>query len=242
MPYIEQLSEESLISQAQQLRLNTLHGNPGTIDLARECEKELHKRLLRPIDAMSIQSTNYASSIAPNSTERLNGRSEGSGMITAAASQRVATAGDAENSTKEAIKKLLSSLRELLDMDIALVAEFKDGNRIFRHVDVDPTQPAKLQVGESVPLEGTYCQRVNDGRLPSIIPDTAAVPETLDLAATQSLAIGAYLSVPVVLANGQVYGTLCCISHKARSALGCRQADALRSAAKLVSAEIQKKR
>jgi GAF domain-containing protein len=127
-------------------------------------------------------------------------------------------------------------------MDIALVAEFLDGHRIFRHVDVDQSQPSKLRVGESVPLEGTYCQRVIDGRLPSMIPDTAVVPEAQGLVATQSLGIGAYLSTPVVLADGEVYGTLCCISHQARSALGCRQVDALRSAAALVSAEIEKSR
>ncbi|MGJ7582805.1 hypothetical protein ACSFA3_21750 [Variovorax sp. RHLX14] len=136
----------------------------------------------------------------------------------------------------------MSNLRELLGMDIALVAEFLNGQRIFRHVDVDQSLPAKLHVGESVPLEGTYWQRVIDGRLPAITPNTAALPETQELAATQGLGIGAYLSGPVVLANGEVDGTLCYISHQARSALGCRQVDGLRSVAALVFAEIEKSR
>jgi GAF domain-containing protein len=145
-------------------------------------------------------------------------------------------------SVSEAISTLLSNLRELLGMDIVLVAEFVEGHRIFRHVDVDPTQLSRLAVGQSAPLEDTYCQRVIDGRLPPVMSDTAAFPETHDLVATRKLGIGAYLSAPVVLTDGKVYGTLCCISHQARSALGCRQVDALRSAATLVSAEIEKSR
>jgi GAF domain-containing protein len=154
----------------------------------------------------------------------------------------VATADASSEAAAKALSDLLRNARVLLEMDIAFVSEFSSGRRVFRHVDAQPDQPPRIEAGQSDPLEETYCQRVVDGRLPLAIPDTAVLPEARELAVTRSLAIGAYLSAPVVLPNGEIYGTLCCISHKARTALGNRQVDALRSVAALVSTEIEKSR
>jgi GAF domain-containing protein len=236
------LSENALASQAHQLRLQALQGSAWAASLAHDYEVELRTRLRQPSsDTASMSAPSNVSTMAIDA-ETLDGRAGLKARATMATSDHVATADAASDAMTEGVSRLLKDLRELLEMDIALVAEFRDGHRIFRHVDENPSGPSRLHVGESVPLEGTYCQRVIDGRLPAMIPNTAALPETQGLAATQSLGIGAYLSAPVVLANGEVYGTLCCISHKARSALGCRQADALLSVAALVSAEIEKTR
>ena len=242
MSSLKQLTEENLVLQAHQLRLEALRGSARAGALAYNCEIELRDRLKQSVSdvvPVSSKSEDFAMSTAAccaAPAPRLEAQPA------APTPNHVATPDAASDAMTEVISKLLSNLRELLEMDIALVAEFLDGQRIFRHVDVDQSQPPKLKVGESVSLEGTYCQRVIDGRLPAMIPNTAALPETQGLVATQGLRIGAYLSTPVVLANGEIYGTLCCISHQARSALGCRQVDALRSVAALVSAEIEKSR
>lgn len=240
MLHFERSSATSFIRQAHQLRLHDFQECAWADTLACDEEVEIQSRLRRPIAKMTVSSTPFETFSMSSKATISSGAFRHGVMTSPEIRDHFAMADDPEDTVREAISRLLSNLRELLDMDIALVAEFKDGHRIFRHVDVDPTQPAKLQVGESVPLEGTYCQRVIGGRLPSMIADTALIPETQNLVATQSLEIGAYLSAPVVLAHGQVYGTLCCISHQARSALGCRQTDALRSVAKLVAAEIEK--
>jgi GAF domain-containing protein len=62
--------------------------------------------------------------------------------------------------------------------------------------------------------------------------------ESSDLAITQSLAIRAYLSAPVVLENGHVFGTVCCISHQVRADLRDRDAKALASVAQAVAASV----
>jgi hypothetical protein len=242
MPHLNDLTDETLISQAHRLRLQALQGSTWAGALAYGHEVELRGRLRRSIDGAVPMSAKSKAFTISTAADRAGTVPQLKARAPAVSSSHDTTAGAVSDAMTEVISTLLSNLRELLGMDIALVAEFRDGHRIFRHVDVDPNQPSKLQVGESVPLEGTYCQRVIDGRLPAIIPNTATLPETQELAATQGLGIGAYLSAPVVLANGEVYGTLCCISHQARSTLGCRQADALRSVAALVSAEIEKNR
>jgi hypothetical protein len=227
-PIKQEVTEDDLISQAHRLPVQALQGSFRDATLAQEYEVELRNRLRQPVSA-----------VAP---EGPVDRTPFKAWPTTAIDTPIVTGDAGADVVSEAIRTLLSNLRELLGMDIVLVAEFVEGHRIFRHVDVDPGQRPRLEVGQSAPLEGTYCQRVIDGRLPAVMSDTEAFPETHQLVATGKLGIGAYLSAPVVLANGEVYGTLCCISHQARSALGCRQVDALHSAATLVSAEIEKSR
>ena len=60
------------------------------------------------------------------------------------------------------------------------------------------------------------------------------------LAAVKAMDIGAYLSTPVVIHDGSVYGTLCCIGHQPRSALGRRELDSLRYVAGIVAAELER--
>lgn len=138
------------------------------------------------------------------------------------------------------IRGLLSDARNLLEMDIVFVSEFIEGQRLIRWVDKAADDDQSIMEGQSDALEETYCQRIVDGRLPPAIPDTQLLPEAEKLDITKALGIRAYLAVPIVLSNGEVFGTLCCISHKPRTALGNRQVDALRLIAERVAAEIQK--
>jgi hypothetical protein len=242
MPGFHGMTEEALVSQVHQLRLQALQGSAWAAALAQDYEVELRHRRRRPVEPVTNAPVAPEGPAVPTRARSLVDGTPVQGRL-ASATEEPALRGDATaDAVTEAISSLLGDLRVLLGMDIALVAEFLEGHRVFRHVDVDPSRPPRLEVGQSMPLEHTYCQRVIDGRLPPVMSDTSAFPETHDLAATQALGIGAYLSTPVVLASGEVYGTLCCISHQARSALGSRQVDALRSAAVLVSAEIEKSR
>ena len=52
----------------------------------------------------------------------------------------------------------------------------------------------------------------------------------------------ARLDRPVVLRDGQVYGTLCCVSDDRRTPVGSRPADALRCVAVLVGRELDRHR
>lgn len=60
------------------------------------------------------------------------------------------------------------------------------------------------------------------------------------LEVTKTFGIGTYLAVPIILLNGLTFGTLCCISHQLRTALGNRQVDALRLIAEKVVIKLQK--
>lgn len=128
--------------------------------------------------------------------------------------------GDA-SSIDEILPDALRAIRLHLGMDVAFVSEFSDNRRIFRYVDSSSeNQPVK--VGESDPLEESYCQRVVDGRLPRLIRDASRIPAAMELPVTTALPVGAHLSVPIRLSDGRVYGTFCCFSTTPDSTLAER--------------------
>lgn len=115
------------------------------------------------------------------------------------------------HSSQEVLLETLHSVRTLLGMEVAFIAEFREGRRIFRYVD-SQEDAVPLCVGASDPLEDSYCQRVVDGRLPELIQDATRNLEALTLPVTMALPVGAHLSVPIRFSDGHIYGTFCCFS------------------------------
>ncbi|MET0536255.1 MAG: EAL domain-containing protein [Steroidobacter sp.] len=135
-----------------------------------------------------------------------------------------------------AVDKVLHAIRNHLDMDVAFVAEFRSTDRVFRHVDARDRTP--IACGDAAPLEHGYCQRVVDGRLPELMPDTQRVAAAIELPETQAIPIGAHLSVPIRLADGRVFGTFCCFSFAADPSLGERDLKMMRVFAALLADQI----
>lgn len=149
-----------------------------------------------------------------------------------------ATSNSASANIYQPLTFLLAQVRRSLSMDIVFVSRFVDSERVFEVVSAEGESASAIQPGGSDPLLDTYCQRIADGRLPAIIADTHASPEAASLEITRALKIRAYLSAPVVLPNGQVFGTVCCISHSARSDLREADAKALAEVARAVAASV----
>ncbi|HBS77654.1 MAG: diguanylate phosphodiesterase [Pseudomonas sp.] len=133
----------------------------------------------------------------------------------------------AGHSVGDMLCEALRSVRSHLGMDVAFVAEMVQGLRVFRHVCGRDDSPP-ICVGGSDPLSDSYCQRVVDGRLPQLIPDTSKLPEAVALPITAILGIGSYISVPIRFSDGRLYGTFCCFSSKPDGTLNERDLDTLR--------------
>ncbi|HZH43334.1 MAG TPA: EAL domain-containing protein [Lysobacter sp.] len=125
-------------------------------------------------------------------------------------------------SSEAIIRDALRTLRSHLGMDVAFVSEFADGRRHVRFLETASDYDT-LAGDRSDPLEASYCQRVVDGRLPDLIEDALQLPEAAALPMTRELRIRTYLSVPVRLSDGLIYGTFCCFSTQPRPALGERE-------------------
>jgi GAF domain-containing protein len=148
----------------------------------------------------------------------------------------VATAEKADASIDKSVPEVLRLLRLQLGMDVVFVSEFVDGQRVFRFVDGSERNPG-LAVGDSGPLEASYCQRVVEGRMPELVHDASALAKSLDLPKTD-FRIGAHLSTPVVLPDGRVFGTVCCFSSATNPNLQENDLTNLRRCAQLVARKI----
>ena len=149
----------------------------------------------------------------------------------------VATADHADPLLDSTVGEVLRSLRERLALDVVFVSEFTEGRRIFRYVDRAARAPA-LRPGDSGPLEESFCIRMVDGRLPGLIHDAAALPANLDVPPVP-FRVGGHLSVPIVLADGSTYGTLCCFSTAPRPDLRQKDLETLRLCASLVVRKLE---
>lgn len=120
----------------------------------------------------------------------------------------VATADQSDEALDRNITEVLHTLRERMKMDVVFCSEFVDGQRIMRQVAADDARPV-IKVGTSDRLEESWCQHVVEGRLPGFLPDAQRHPLARDLSAGLPFSIGTHISAPIVLSNGEVYGTLC---------------------------------
>ena len=141
----------------------------------------------------------------------------------------------------DGIKDILQAVRTHLKMEVAFLAEFFEGKRIYRFVDSN-WEDTPVRPGNSDPLEKSYCHRIANGMLPELMQDARKNPEAAKLALTFAIPIGAYIGVPIQLSDGSVYGTFCCFSRHADTSLNQRDLQLLRTFAELASKMIERGR
>jgi GAF domain-containing protein len=137
-------------------------------------------------------------------------------------------------------RRVLELARRHLEMDLAFLAEFTDGQQVYRGLAGDGASFGwRLHAG--LPLSQTYCRLMTVGDLPNAIPDTSAQLAVADLPVTADARIGSYVGVPVRLPDGSLYGSLCTVSHDAQP-VDQRDAKFLAMLAELLASEIQAER
>ncbi|AEV86488.1 diguanylate phosphsdiesterase [Actinoplanes sp. SE50] len=106
--------------------------------------------------------------------------------------------------TAHQVADLLRTAREALGMSVAFLSRMEGPVQHLEVVESDlPLHDGMTQVRAT-----SLCQAIEDGTLPPVIPDLAAIPAA---AGTPALKVGirSYISVPVELSDGTVYGTFC---------------------------------
>jgi response regulator RpfG family c-di-GMP phosphodiesterase len=135
------------------------------------------------------------------------------------------------------IHRALESARDMLDMDLAYVADVRSGVEELVAVAGD-AESFGARVGTSVPLDGTYCELLLHGRLDGIVRNASQHPLTADMAATETARIGAYIGVPVTLPDGRTFGTFCCVSHSVDPSLHQRDLRFMTVLARLIGDQL----
>ena len=106
--------------------------------------------------------------------------------------------------TAQQVADRLHTARQSLGLGLAFLSRM-DGT--VQHLEViDSVLP--LSDGMTQPQETSFCQAIMDGTLPPVIADVMQFPAAMRLPATEQ-GIRSYISVPVRLSDGTVYGTFC---------------------------------
>jgi EAL domain-containing protein (putative c-di-GMP-specific phosphodiesterase class I) len=105
------------------------------------------------------------------------------------------------------VAELLRTAKDALQISVAFLTRM-DGTTQFLEV-VESSVPFLFKEGATQKQQTTFCQAILDGALPAVMGDVKAFPLAMTLPASRIPRIRSYVSVPVTLSDGTLYGTFC---------------------------------
>jgi EAL domain-containing protein (putative c-di-GMP-specific phosphodiesterase class I) len=115
--------------------------------------------------------------------------------------------GRKRSESEQQVAELLRTARKSLGMSVAFLSRM-DGTT--QHLEVvESSIPLVFHDGITLKQESSFCQQVLAGRLPAVMPDMRRSPLAMSLPIARVPRIRSYVTTPVVLSDGSVYGTFC---------------------------------
>jgi EAL domain-containing protein (putative c-di-GMP-specific phosphodiesterase class I) len=106
----------------------------------------------------------------------------------------------------EQVAELLRVAKRSLGLSLTYVSRL-DGTT--QHLEVVESSIPLFRDGQTQPQQTSFCQAILDGKLPPVIPDVGKLPEAKRLPAARFPRIRSFVSVPIRLSDGELYGTFC---------------------------------
>jgi diguanylate cyclase (GGDEF)-like protein/PAS domain S-box-containing protein len=144
----------------------------------------------------------------------------------------------AMDAPSDVVHEILALARTQLGMGLAYLSETTDTSQVYVAVDGDHSSFG-VQEGDALPLEASYCTRMLAGQISNAVSEVSNQPELARLEITKQARIGSYVGVPVKLANGHPWGTLCTVSHDPGEGLDERHLELMHSLARLIATQIE---
>lgn len=110
------------------------------------------------------------------------------------------------------VAELLRTAKDSLGLSLTFLSRL-DGHT--QHLEVVECAIPGFHDGLTRAQETSFCQAILDGKLPNVIPDVTKFPEAMQLPAARFPRLRSFVSVPVVLSDGSLYGTFCAGGFKA---------------------------
>jgi GAF domain-containing protein len=132
---------------------------------------------------------------------------------------------------------LMRLTRDLLDTDVALLTEIRDGRETARRAAGEWPGMDSFE-GLGSPLQETICQRMLEGQIDNYVRDAQADVRVNHLPMVLEMGIGSYLGVPIRLSDVHLY-VLCCLARESRPSFGDREVRLLSGLAESVRVELQ---
>jgi GAF domain-containing protein len=111
-----------------------------------------------------------------------------------------------------AARTALAFLHRTVGLDVWMVTHLEEPQQVV--VIADPQE--RIPRGASVPWDRSFCRSMVTGDGPRVATVAAATPAYRDLETGLTERVAAYIGVPLVTRDGQVWGTLCGVSSRAQ--------------------------
>jgi GAF domain-containing protein len=142
-----------------------------------------------------------------------------------------------DDERRRRLGSLVRMTRDLLDLDVALLSEIRDGRETALLAAGDWWPGGALQ-GVSIPLQDSFCRLMLEGRIGNAVPDARREQAVAELPMVHQLGVGAYMGVPIRPSDAELY-VLCCLAREARPSVGAREVKLLSGLAASVRAELE---
>jgi EAL domain-containing protein (putative c-di-GMP-specific phosphodiesterase class I) len=145
--------------------------------------------------------------------------------------------------TDQKVAELLLTAKKSLGLSMTFLSRL-DGE--VQHLEVVESSIPLFHDGQSQPQATSFCQAILEGKLPTVIPNVAKFPEAMKLPAARFPRLRSYVSVPVSLSDGTLYGTFCAAGFTADKELTKRDQALMEvlasAAATLIEPGVQERR
>ena len=125
----------------------------------------------------------------------------------------------------------LDFLHESVGWDVWMVTRVTGGRQVV--LCASPSTP--VRPGAQLPWEESFCRAMTEGRAPRVATVTAAVPEYASLSKGLGSNVAAYLGVPLVTADGELFGTVCGVAFRAKPLSAARDLPVVEMVARMLS-------
>ena len=140
-------------------------------------------------------------------------------------------------SLDDAINAMLELLADLVGISLTMIHRLDGDNLVVSHacdrIGLGLTLPL------TIPRAYTFCDSVLASLAPLIIADADLHEQWRNLPGKVAVGTRSYASVPILLGNGRVFGTLCAHDRRVLD-LGNAELDAMRILARLIAFEIER--
>jgi hypothetical protein len=125
----------------------------------------------------------------------------------------------------------LKFLAEHVGWDVWMVTQVVEE----RQVVLLAHPPEAVRPGMELPWEKSFCRQMIEGRAPRLATVTAAVPAYASQTTGALSDVAAYVGIPLVRADGTLFGTLCGVAFRAKPLSAAREMSVVEAAARLLS-------
>src|SRR5215212_12239662 len=140
-------------------------------------------------------------------------------------------------SLDEAINQTLALLADLTGINLTMIHRLEGDALVVSHAC--DRMGLGIQTPVTVRCVDTFCDTVLKTLRPLIVPDADADPRWRQLPGKLLIGTRSYISVPIVLGDGRVFGTLCAHDRRALD-LGPPEIDAMRIMARMIAFQIER--